>query len=184
MLFHRFEFNTVHIICSDTDNTDGSYDKEERSTVNSNTKEEEGEDYTSKSSLEILRADLALATDLVNNPTEETKLNISEMIQLKLLIANQQATIDTLSSKLHNLEILNTRRFDEEQSKVVKLEKENHTITKRLGECQEKLHKSQQQQRLIATSYTNYQRRFSTGTATTVGSKSSSDTSSSGAITL
>ena len=119
-----------------------------------------------------------------DDASTRTRPSIDDIIELKLLVANQQATIDTLSSKLHNLEILNTRRFDEEQSKVAKLEKENHTLTKRLGECQEKLNKSQQQQRLIATSYTNYQRRFSTGTATTVGSKSSSDTSSSGAITL
>ena len=121
---------TVHIICSDTD-TDGSY-KEESSTTDTNTKEEEGEDYASKSSLEILQADLASATDLVNNPTEETKLNISEMIQLKLLIANQQATIDTLSTQLHNL-----RSSDSMVSRIYALEIENDILTKQLTTCQE-----------------------------------------------
>jgi len=122
---------TVHIICSDTD-TDGSY-KDESSTTNSNTKEEEGEeDYTSKSSLDILRADLASATDLVNNPTEETKLDISEMIQLKLLIANQQATIDTLSTQLHNL-----RSSDSKASRMHALEIENDILSKQLAACQE-----------------------------------------------
>jgi len=119
---------TVHIICSDTD-TDGSY-KEERSSVNSNTEEEE--DYASKSSLEILQADLASATDLVNNPTEETKLDISEMIQLKLLIANQQATIDTLSTQLHNL-----RSTDSKASRIYALEMENDILSKQLTACQE-----------------------------------------------
>ena len=33
-----------------------------------------------------------------------TKAHIEDMIELKLLVANQQATINTLSSKLHNLE--------------------------------------------------------------------------------
>jgi len=122
---------TVHIICSDTDDTDGSY-KEEISTTNSNTKEEEGEDYTSKSSLEIIQADLASATDLVNNPTEESKLDISEMIQLKLLIANQQATIDTMSTQLHNL-----RSTDAKASRIHALEIENDILTKQLATCQE-----------------------------------------------
>jgi len=122
---------TVHIICSDTD-TDGSY-KDESSNANSNTKEEEGEDYTSKSSLEILQADLASTTDLVNNPTEETKqLDISEMIQLKLLIANQQATIDTLSTQLHNL-----RSTDSMVSRIHALEMENDILSKQLTACQE-----------------------------------------------
>lgn len=120
-----------------------------------------------------------------DDASASTRPSIDDIIELKLLVANQQATIDTLSSKLHNLEILSTRRFDEEQSKVTKLENENHTLTKRLGECQQQLNITQHRlANSITAKYTNYQRRSSTGTATTVGSKSSSDTSSSGAITL
>ena len=38
-----------------------------------------------------------------------SKARISEIIELKLLIANQQAAIDTLSYKLHNLELAHHR---------------------------------------------------------------------------
>ena len=46
---------------------------------------------------------------LSTSTSSSSKARISEIIELKLLIANQQAAIDTLSYKLHNLELAHHR---------------------------------------------------------------------------
>ena len=54
-----------------------------------------------------------------------TKAHIEDMIEFKLLVANQQATIDTLSSKLHNLEWANFQMKTKEETRAVNLEAES-----------------------------------------------------------
>lgn len=71
--------------------------------------------------------------------------NIEQIIELKLVVANQQATMDTLSSKLHNFELANRqlrhelRRVDQSnKSSVKKVEAENRKLADQLGDCRER----------------------------------------------
>ena len=69
--------------------------------------------------------------------------NIDDIIELKLLVANQQATIDTLSSKLHNaqLTISNRNQFQlnqDQNTKITRLENENIALKKQLSIRQER----------------------------------------------
>ena len=66
-----------------------------------------------------------------------TRARLDKMIQLKLLVAEQQATIDTLSSRLHNLELASQRqalRGDADASRIRALEEENRNLARRLAE--------------------------------------------------
>mmetsp|Transcript_4389 Transcript_4389/g.9731 ORF Transcript_4389/g.9731 Transcript_4389/m.9731 type:complete len:581 (-) Transcript_4389:97-1839(-) len=66
---------------------------------------------------------------------------ITDIIELKVLVANQQATIDTLTTKLHNLErqLANTDSpTGSGQSKIKNLEVENQYLTSQLLECEER----------------------------------------------
>jgi len=60
---------------------------------------------------------------------------IDEIITLKLKIANQQATIDTLSSKLKT-KSQDVKKPEVSQGTVKELEAENQSLTKQLQECQ------------------------------------------------
>jgi len=79
--------------------------------------------------------------DRQHDDTASTRLNIDEMIELKLLLANQQATIDTLSTKLHNLEVKCNQyqlKSNEDESRIHKLEEENRTLSRQLSMYQER----------------------------------------------
>lgn len=69
---------------------------------------------------------------------ENEKTNIDEIIKLKLLVANQQATIDTLSSKLHNAELANRQQKQMDQSRVHNLKAENERLVYHLSEYRER----------------------------------------------
>lgn len=76
----------------------------------------------------------------VENATDEVhsiRHGIDDVIELKILVANQQETIDTLSTKLHNLEVLSKRTLQEEQSRIRQLEDEKLDLIKQLHECNE-----------------------------------------------
>jgi hypothetical protein len=76
----------------------------------------------------------------VENATDEVhsiRHGIDDVIELKILVANQQGTIDTLSTKLHNLDVLSKRTLQEEQSRIRQLEDENLNLVKQLRECKE-----------------------------------------------
>ena len=61
------------------------------------------------------------------------KHGIDDIIELKLIVANQQATIDTLSTKLHRAKTKNV----EDQSRIQTLQDANCTLAKQLCQCQE-----------------------------------------------
>ena len=76
-----------------------------------------------------------------NDDTVSTRINIDEMIELKLLTANQQATIDTLSTKLHNLEVKCNQyqsKLNEDESRMHKLEEENRALSRQMSMYQER----------------------------------------------
>ena len=76
----------------------------------------------------------------VENATDEVhsiRHGIDDVIELKILVANQQGTIDTLSTKLHNLDVLSKRTLQEEQSRIRQLEDEKLVLIKQLRECKE-----------------------------------------------
>jgi len=62
---------------------------------------------------------------------EEEDANIRQIIELKLLVAEQQASIDTLSSRLRNAELSAGRRL----ARTEELEAENRSLADRLDEC-------------------------------------------------
>lgn len=82
--------------------------------------------------------------DVSSSNSINSKALIDDIIQLKLLVANQQATIDTLSSKQHNLELANRQQLDatkreelrrrDEEYKNQKLMDENIELRRRLDE--------------------------------------------------
>mmetsp|Transcript_11631 Transcript_11631/g.25495 ORF Transcript_11631/g.25495 Transcript_11631/m.25495 type:complete len:470 (-) Transcript_11631:434-1843(-) len=74
----------------------------------------------------------------VTSETSRTKAHIDDIIELKLLVANQQATIDTVSSKLHNFELANRQRTTNEASKISNLEAENRNLAAQLNESRER----------------------------------------------
>lgn len=63
---------------------------------------------------------------------------IDDIIELKLLVANQQATIDTLSSKLHNLQLANRQRTADTSPRSRDLEERNRRSSEALAECRER----------------------------------------------
>ena len=76
----------------------------------------------------------------VENTTDEVhsiRHGIDDVIELKILVANQQETIDTLSTKLHNLDVLSKRTLQEEKSRIRQLEDEKLNLIKQLRECKE-----------------------------------------------
>lgn len=75
-------------------------------------------------------------TEITN--TKNNNSMIDDIIELKLLVANQQATIDTLSSQNHNLELANRQLSRVEQSKSQHLAAENSHLTEQLKDCRER----------------------------------------------
>ena len=76
----------------------------------------------------------------VENNTDEVhsiRHGIDDVIELKILVANQQETIDTLSTKLHNLDVLSKRTSQEEQARIRQLEDEKLDLIKQLNECKD-----------------------------------------------
>ena len=76
----------------------------------------------------------------VENTTDEVhsiRHGIDDVIELKILVANQQATIDTLSTKLHNLDVLSKRTLQEEKARIRKLEDEKLNFIKQLRESKD-----------------------------------------------
>lgn len=69
-----------------------------------------------------------------STPTFDTTTKIDEIIKLKLLVANQQATIDTMSSRLNYLEAQNNAFSDD--SRVARLEAENSDLLHKLSKLQ------------------------------------------------
>lgn len=79
----------------------------------------------------------ATSYDAAETSSIKTRMNIDELIELKLLCANQQATIDNLSSRVHNLELANTQ-LKKAASRVKELEVENQILATQLGQCQQR----------------------------------------------
>jgi len=76
----------------------------------------------------------------VENTTDEVhsiRHGIDDVIELKVLVANQQETIDTLSTKLHNLDVLSKRTLQEEQARIQQLEDEKLNLIKQLRESKD-----------------------------------------------
>lgn len=63
---------------------------------------------------------------------------IEEVIELKLKIANQQATIDTLASRLRNLQHSNRQLCNMDQRQTKSLKDENRNLADQLNECRER----------------------------------------------
>ena len=67
-------------------------------------------------------------------------LAIEELIELKMEIANQQATIDTITARLHNAEIDNSKlssSLSQEKTARKAAEKSNEELIEKLRRCQE-----------------------------------------------
>ena len=79
----------------------------------------------------------ATSYDAAETSSIKTRMNIDELIELKLLAANQQATIDNLSSRVHNLELANTQ-LKKSASRVKELEVENQRLATQLSQCQQR----------------------------------------------
>ena len=84
----------------------------------------------------------SIETEPKNRQVENTEIHsirhgIDDIIELKILVANQQSTIDTLSTKLHNLDVLSKRTLQEEKSRIRQLEDEKLNLIKQLRECKE-----------------------------------------------
>lgn len=79
---------------------------------------------------------------IFTNPTNTSnRADIEELIELKMEIANQQATIDTMTTRLHNFEI-NNSKLSSSLSREMKArrdaEKSNETLTEQLRQCRER----------------------------------------------
>jgi len=85
--------------------------------------------------------DTAASKSSSTHQSMDDKLDIEKLIELKLEMANQQATIDTLKARLHNLEITNSKlssTLSHEQSTRISLEKSNKEMRDKLKQCHEK----------------------------------------------
>ncbi len=92
---------------------------------------------TSTASLSSLNSD-----SICSNPTNiSNRADLEELIQLKMEIANQQATIDTITARLHNFEIDNSK-LSSSLSREIKArkaaEKSNEALTEQLRQCRER----------------------------------------------
>ena len=113
--------------------------------------------HTDLSRLHLNQKDNIEQQDDVVTPSSSSsaknKHAIHEIIELKMLVANQQATIDTLSSKLHNLELPanstnqhnrhihhqpSTLDQSQQQQRLRGLEVENQKLTSQLNKCRER----------------------------------------------
>lgn len=63
---------------------------------------------------------------------------IHDIIELKLLVANQQATIDVLSSNLHTLELATRQLRANDEANASELEEANRLLASRLDESRER----------------------------------------------
>ena len=88
-----------------------------------------------------------------SSSSTKNKDAIHELIELKMLVANQQATIDTLSSKLHNLELLQSRQQQRQRG----LEVENKKMTSQLNDCREREIQLQNELKLVTASFNQEQ---------------------------
>eukprot|EP00985_Skeletonema_marinoi_P023867 scaffold16132_cov66-Skeletonema_marinoi.AAC.1 len=69
------------------------------------------------------------------------RAGIEELIELKMEIANQQATIDTITAQLHNFEITNVKllsSLSRENTARRASEKSNEELTEQLRQCRER----------------------------------------------
>jgi len=69
------------------------------------------------------------------------RAGIEELIELKMEIANQQATIDTITAQLHNFEINNAKllsSLSRENTARRAAEKSNEELTEQLRQCRER----------------------------------------------
>lgn len=85
--------------------------------------------------------DSASKSSKSSKSTHHSMVDIEKLIELKLEMANQQAAIDTLKARLHNLEITNSKlssSLSHEQSTRIRLEKSNKEIRDKLQQCHEK----------------------------------------------
>lgn len=70
-----------------------------------------------------------------------SRVHIEALIELKVEIANQQATIDTITAQLHNLDIVNSRllsSLSREESARKAADKSNEELTEQLKQCRER----------------------------------------------
>jgi len=70
-----------------------------------------------------------------------SRAHIEALIELKMEIANQQATVDTITAQLHNLEIVNSRllsSLSREESARKAADKSNEELTEQLKQCRER----------------------------------------------
>jgi len=81
--------------------------------------------------------------DVYNVPPVRTVIvekdeRIDEIIELKLQLANKQANIDSLSSKLQHMEVTHGLQRNTHLAKITKLETENLVLTEKLNESHER----------------------------------------------
>ena len=92
--------------------------------------------YSHGASLDKSLTDRSLvSTSKGGSMTSSAKAHIDSIIELKMLVANQQATIDTLASKLHNLELSHRQLKNSETGRNQNLESENRNLATQLNEC-------------------------------------------------
>eukprot|EP00579_Thalassiosira_antarctica_P021009 CAMPEP_0201962208 /NCGR_PEP_ID=MMETSP0904-20121228/8446_1 /ASSEMBLY_ACC=CAM_ASM_000553 /TAXON_ID=420261 /ORGANISM="Thalassiosira antarctica, Strain CCMP982" /LENGTH=296 /DNA_ID=CAMNT_0048508557 /DNA_START=102 /DNA_END=992 /DNA_ORIENTATION=+ len=102
-------------------------------------RDEGGPQETQETHQEILHAHAQQAQETkestprntgVVSETSSIRAHINNIIDLKILVANQQATIDTLYTKLHNLELehANCQPMTNGLSRMKNLEAGNHTL--------------------------------------------------------
>ena len=98
----------------------------------------EGEEVASAT----LDSDLESKSSIGSMHSNATKrAGIEELIELKMEIANQQATIDTITAQLHNFEINNAKllsSLSRENTARRAAEKSNEELTEQLRQCRER----------------------------------------------
>lgn len=98
-----------------------------------------GKGATSTASMSSIYSD---SESICTTPTNTSnRADIEELIELKMEMANQQATIDTITARLHNFEINNSKlssSLSREQKARRDAEKSNETLTEQLRQCRER----------------------------------------------
>ncbi len=98
-----------------------------------------GKAATSTASMSSIYSD---SESICSTPTNTSnRADIEELIELKMEIANQQATIDTMKARLHNFEINNSKlssSLSREKKARKDVEKSNETLTEQLRQCRER----------------------------------------------
>eukprot|EP00578_Thalassiosira_sp_NH16_P012158 CAMPEP_0181116804 /NCGR_PEP_ID=MMETSP1071-20121207/22150_1 /TAXON_ID=35127 /ORGANISM="Thalassiosira sp., Strain NH16" /LENGTH=600 /DNA_ID=CAMNT_0023201081 /DNA_START=165 /DNA_END=1967 /DNA_ORIENTATION=+ len=76
------------------------------------------------------------SSDEISSSTNDASAYIADIIELKLLAANQQSAIDALLLKVRNLELANLQQSLAADERIKNLEDENRNLSTRLRECQ------------------------------------------------